>query len=242
MLASASATAQVGHFPLDESLLKIRVKQLDEFFARFNGERDVESKLIQADTSLRKNLIISLLDKKMTDKWDDKQKNAALDFIRKVCEKPHFLRFENDDWSAHTLARVSYKGKEHKLQILLKPEKTTEGYLRWTVAGAKADFLDFSPKDSSVFLFPVSNELNFMQLSAASEHQKENIAAFAPQNFRADILNVFFYLIRCGDLKINFIEKIVYEFNHAAGFRFQVSHVERKEFNHGWLITDLQKE
>jgi hypothetical protein len=242
LMISLSLHGQNLTNPFNESALKMRVKQLDEFFARFNYERNIEGEFITAmDTAMRKKYMLSLFDQKFIEKSDAKKRTEILTFINQIVSNNQKLLFDDANWFALTHTQVKYKGKPKTMQILLKPEKDKNAYLRWSIAGIKADFLTLKPKDSTVFLFPISHEMNFMQLSNASTQNKENIAAFAPIGYEPDLLSIFLYMINSGDLAIDFVQKITYQFFQFPDVFFTVENIERTNANVGWLITDFRK-
>jgi len=225
---------------IDDLAFQQRVKQLDEFFKRFNYTHDVAGKPVQMDTLLRKKYVLSLFDRSYLQKASAERRSTVMRFVESLIDSSRQIAFTNSDWYAEALCQVKYKGKAQKILVMLKTEQDSSGNQRWAIASVKMPFLDLQPKDSTQFLTPVSHELNFMQLSQATNSGKDNITAFKAKQASINPLGVFFYLVGVGELQISIVEKITYHFLQVPNYIFTVEHFERSGGNVGWLISSLQ--
>ena len=131
----------------DEKMLQARVKQLDEFFARFNYEEDVRNvKIIdRSDTIMRKKYIFSLFNEDLFKISNDSLVKLVNQFASYVVKYDFKLRFTDEQWFAEANCKVKYKGQEKKLQLVLKPEKIKGFEYKWVIVSAHADFLNMEP-------------------------------------------------------------------------------------------------
>lgn len=225
---------------IDELGFQQRVKQLDEFFSRFNYTHDIGGKRVTMDTLMRKKYVLSLFDRNYLQKASADRRTMVMRFVESLIDSSKQIAFTDADWYAETLCQVKYKGKVQKMTVILKTEQDSSGNQRWAIASVKMPFLDLQAKDSTKFITPVSHELNFMQLSEITNKEKDNITAFAAKGTNMNPLSVFFYLVKNGELQISFVEKITYHFLQVPNYIFTVEHFERSGGNVGWLISSLQ--
>jgi len=242
---SNSIFAQSLKDGFNEEFLKMRVKQLDEFVKRFNYETDIEGNPIadRNNVQKRKGYIISLFDYELliNKSNDSLQKyNQFLDAVANP-NAPVFLNYHDSNWYAVADCKVKLNGKLTKLRLVLQTEKDKKQNEHWVIRSVRADFLSLQPKkvDDSKFISPVSHELNFMDLHKITTEERANIVHYAPEDFQVDERNVFFYLIKTGQLQIEHVERIVYHFLQVPGFIFTVQHIERDSNNVGWLTSNL---
>ncbi len=235
---------------LFEQSLKFRVKQVDEFIARFNYEIDTEGKKVQnrLDMQARKKQIASLFDAEYIKKVDAKQKQVIVNFINQVCggdsskqSKFWLISLYDKDFYAKAICKVKYLGKDETLQLTLKIEQDEKKNLRWVIVAAEAKFLEVVPKDTTKSISPVNHELNFMELSKITEQDAANIAAYTAKNYEVEQLSILLFLIKNKQLKIDFVQQLSFHFSQVQNYTFIVEHKERTKGNVGWLITDIQE-
>jgi hypothetical protein len=237
---------------LFEQSLKFRVKQVDEFIARFNYEIDTEGKKVQnrLDMQARKKQVASLFDFEYIAKMDSNKRKMATNFINQVCggdnsnsSKFWLISLYDKDFYAKAVCKVKYLGKDETLQLTLKIEQDTKKNIRWVLVAAQAKFLEIVPTDTTKFISPVAHELNFMQLSQITDKNSDNsanIAAYTAKNYEVEQLPIVLFLIKTKQLKIDFVQHLSFHFSQIPNYTFIVEHKERTTGNVGWLITDIQ--
>jgi hypothetical protein len=236
-----------------EQRLKFRVKQVDEFIARFNYEIDIEGKKVQNHTDMqaRKKQVASLFDFEYVAKMDSNKRKIATNFINQVCggdssnlSKFWLISLYDKDFYAKAICKVKYLGKDETLQLTLKIEQDAKKNIRWVLVAAQAKFLEIVPTDTTKFISPVAHELNFMQLSQITYKNSDNsanIAAYTPKNYEVEQLPIVLFLIKTKQLKIDFVQHLSFNFSQIQNYTFVVEHKERTTGNVGWLITDIQE-
>lgn len=245
VMACGQVTAQ--HETADslfEHSLQSRIKQLDEFIARFNYQIVPSGKppANRLDTAARKKQLASLFDVDYVQGMDSSQRQTALRFISQVAgdsSKFWLLSLADKGLYAQAHCQVQYQGKKATLQLILHTQQDDKQNLRWVISSAEAPFLAVVPTDTTQFLSPVSHELNFMQLAKITEQQPQNIAAYTAPHHKVDQLSIVLYLIQTKQLKINFVQHLSFHFLQVPNFVFTVKHFERTRGNVGWLISHL---
>lgn len=218
---------------------KFRVKQLDEFMARFNGEESVE---ITVPDSLKKPLnLLYLFNHELFAANRDSMKQEVDTFIQAIIDSQTTLHFDDEDWFAEVLCNCSYKGQNEQLTLYLKPEKIEEYQYRWVITGAKGRLLRLEPpkRNRGLDILPNNHEVAFMALPKISLLGSDNILNYSQREYTPDQLTAFYAMVYSGALKIETTEQITYHFLEVPGYVFNVQRFMRKGNNTGWLISNL---
>ncbi len=230
----------------DEQKLQIRVKQLSEFFERFNSEGVFSNDESETKDTilLRKKSILSLFEKKLiTNKVFNK---TIKSFVNQVVDSisPQYLKYEDSAWIAQVDCNVSYNGKDNKIRLFLKTEKIREREYKWVIIGVNADFLNIKQKETQQIrmISPVDNELSFMSLwDVTSKRNKKYCTQYANKKYEVDKISILFFLIYNSKLTINSTQDVKYHFLQIPNYIFTVSKTIDKTAYDGWLITHIQQ-
>lgn len=218
-----------------------RVKVLDEFWQRFNGTHNLEGKRIAYDSAVRQQALAGLFDRAYVRQADSALRQVLQRFVRTLApDSSQILAYHDSDWYAELHCKATLKGKPENLKLLMQTAKTPEGYAKWTIRQAESGRLGLKAQDTTLALTPVSHNLNFMQVARLSKENRANIAALAHAEYAPDPLSIFFYLVKSGELQIDYVEKITYHFLQIPNYIFTVEHFERAGNNVGWLISSVQ--
>ena len=223
----------IGQTALPDSVwqteFNFRVKQLDEFMARFNGEEAVD---VNVADSLKRPLNLLYL-------FDRIQKVNA--FIDTVISQRNTLYYEDGGWFAEVGCNCIYKGKKDTITLYLKPEKIEEFQYRWVVIGAKGKLLQLIPakRNRGLDILPNNHEVSFRALSKIAQLGSNNILNYAERDYVPDGLSAFYALVYADALKIETTGQITYHFLEVPGYVFTVERFNRKGTNTGWLISRL---
>lgn len=226
----------------NEDLIKMRVKQLDEFFQRFNNH--IDSADHGYDAEMR--CIISLCDYGMLHGKDEyaiqKQKDIITSFCGSIIDSAVSLHFEDETWFAQAEGMVKYKGKIEPITIFLRTDTISKEEKCWKICGCNADFLSLPAKSSNkgLIISPVDHELRFMSLSDITfGSNSQNIINQLHKEVSIDQLSVLAALIYTGELTIEYIEKVSYHFFQVPDYYFSVENFDRADTNSGWLISAI---
>ena len=216
---------------------KYEIKQLNDFFERFNLQRIVVTPM-QSDDFKTANRIL-LFDK------DTYLKNKELaDEMIELIEKDSInIHFEDTIYYAQLKCNCSFQKKEQEVELLLKVQNIQDDLYKWVIYDAKGDFLTLQPtiKSEHFIITPAQNEVNFIALTEISQNNNRNIMQYMYDGFESDQLSVLNTLIYYGLLKINTTISLTYHFNLNNKFEFSVAYFNRNSKNSGWLINDIVK-
>lgn len=241
----AFSLSAIGQTSIDqhEENFAFEVKQIDEFFERFNNQQTLIKEYIaqhydQAEVK-REDLIMSLFNRQSTS-IEEADVHLFIESVNNP-QKPVFLSFYDDDWFARVKCRVVFEQKERDLLLLLRVQKEVQGASRWIIQNVYADFLLISnEKDPGTFLNPVSHGTDFMGLNRAFQ-DPENLKAYLPENYQEDQLSKLVQELQNKRIVFRHVDEISYHFFQIDGWILTVENFQRQEKNSGWLISALVK-
>ena len=204
--------------PIKEDLLKGRVKQVEEFIARFNYEEDWQGKKVEdgSDPFLRSKYIHTLFDYDRFRQKDGSLIPEAEQFIQDVVKHRYLIHYTDTSWSAKVKCKAVAGKKRSDLTLYLHTKQIAPHEYAWIVTRAESPLLK-SHSDSlpNLKISPVEHEIGFTGLLS---------------------------LKNIGKLKITQIEDVSFHFRNVPGYSFTIERIERKNsYNTGWLITSLNK-
>ncbi|MDX1909524.1 MAG: hypothetical protein SF053_20965 [Bacteroidia bacterium] len=239
--AVSPMVAQPTHRQEDEIVFALEVKQLDEFFERFN--QDSTTLLVRfmeeqaPGTRLdRPTLLLSLFNEEKAD-WNAEHLTR---FMTRVTDslKPVRLHFYDADWYARLRCEVRYHNRTEQVWLTLRIEQVGDA-AKWIICGIEAPFLNLPPgRDSLRHLNPISHGTDFLGLHKALRDSL-NLPNYLPQTYRPDLLAVFMHEVQTGEIQLVQVSSITYHFLQVEGWIFTVDKFIRPSRNAGWLISDL---
>ena len=230
-----------------ERQLLASTKQLNQFFSRFNGEEDTRGREFEPDdrqyrnSRLRKRYLSILFD----------EENAGFseslfeEFVEKVTNEsePVFLDLHAQDWFATVNTTFSYRGQSMPLTLYMKIQQEGLGY-EWVIADLSFEpyktLFDKQRGETKEFLHPMSHELDFMNLRKAMV-KGGSPESYTLADFKPDLLTVFLYDVKMGNLTFETVNRLNYHFFSVDGWYFSLNNFNRPGYNTGWLISDLVK-
>ena len=242
LLIKWTVSAQTGVFELlNKDLYKSKVKLVDEFISRFNGE---ELRTDQgSDYSDRKSSILLLFDGAKFKSKSDSSFIEAEKFANYIVESGIKLNFSDKDW----YAKINCHGKLYKKPVtfgmtLCVEERGNDMY-KWVISDVESDlFLTSRDKPhKELFIMPNDNEQFFQSVRKTTTETYKFIDDYVRKNYKADALSVFLTLVRSNQLKIDAITDVEFFFLQVPGYLFKVKNFGRETKNSGWLIDSLSK-
>ena len=235
--------AQFVFPPGDEYDFAFQVKQIDEFFERFNGDTStVLQTYLQEnfpeEALPRKKMMGTLFDQ-TDESWNPTEVYAFLDQSCRP-ENPFLLDYYDEDWYAQVECEIAFKGEPSVAILTLKVEKDIDMASRWTLCGVQAPFLKSRMSQTqTAFLNPASHGTDFMNLEQMFANKKQ-LAGYLPSGYRMDMLTQFLLRMYEGEVEFRAVRDIRYHFLQLEGWLFTVQHFRRKDPNSGWLINQLK--
>ena len=236
-----SSEAQIFTPVIDETALQFRVKQIDEFFARFNFETNFMGEAIQdsTDKEMRKKNLLTLVNlDKFKDK-DNKTDSVLNRFVDYVIDKNIKIHYADSTWAAEAIGSVMYEGKKYDITFTLKTEQIKDVIYKWVVTEIETPlFKKFPVKPKNVItISPAEHGIGFMTLPETFNLNKSAVGTTFEKGYQRNNLVLFDYLMSSGKMKMNAIIKVKYHFS-TKDVDFDVERIEKdKEYNQGWLIN-----
>lgn len=218
-----------------------KVKLVDEFFARFNGQetrQDISNKYKDRASS-----IMLLFDLAKFKSKSDSGFVAAEQFAKDVVSDSIYINYEDGKWFAKAKCTGVLSQKSVNFYLYLTVEEVRDSVYKWVIANVDGDiFKTMRDKPhEELFISPNSHELFFSSLRNITKDSYEFIDDYAKKTFKANQLSVFMTLVRCGKLKINAVSDLEFVFTQVPNYIFTIRHFERESRNAGWLIGKLEK-
>lgn len=258
ILINAAITGSAQNFSsfidsLGSKKYLLEVKQLDQFFKRFNNEENIltgnentaseiaaKRKNLTSFQTERKKVLLSLFNLQDSSFCN----KSVVDFINFTCDDTNHvsLSYYDTNWYATVNCSMIYKGKTKTIILTLKNDGNLKKGFKWVIAGVNADFLSIVPSstDSNKFISPMNHEIGFMDLFNVF-HDSRNILDYSIKIFPSDKLSIFLYLVYNGEIKYIQANSIRYHFLQIKNWMFTVECFNRSDVNSGWLISSLSK-
>jgi hypothetical protein len=234
-----------------ENIFIARIKQFNEFVDRFNHKSDFKGN--PADSAFkvkmpRERMIPLLFDLKdprlqaSGKEYSDIYVKLKEVFTEHVVRNNIFLDKYSPGIIAEASARVIYNGEPRKIRLFLVQEVSGDNSVKWVLNDAKGDILNIFKTDTSMvrFIAPSSNETDFINLRRALE-DTDHLNYYASRDYDPDLLTLFFYFIKAGIIKYEYVEEVIYHIIDIPGWYLKVKEFNRNELNSGWLITDIAR-
>ena len=234
-----------------EDIFVARIKQFNEFADRFNLKTDFNGNTADSVFKARMPrermipLLFDLKDPRI--QTSEKEYSEAYirikeEFVEEVTKKNILLYKYSPGIISEARARVIYKGEPQQIRLFLVQEIVGNNSVKWVLRSAKGDILNIFKTDTSMvrFIPPSSNETDFINLKRALE-DTDYLQYYASQDYEPDLLTLFFYYIKAGIIKYEYVEEVVYHIIDIPGWYLKVKEFNRNELNSGWLITDIAR-
>ncbi len=227
------------------------VKQIDEFFERFNDAPNsflrgvYKARHVKFNID-RQQLIRSLFNDENTS-LDSVLKNKFVADVTKK-KKSVYLNFYGGNWYAELTCKFRYKTASIIIPIIMKIEMTRNKGSKWMIVAvgsstlkSKIDVTEMPQNKKTKIISPTSHGTNFVSLKRAFE-DKENLSGyFDAVYFKKSHMQELYNAILNRDIEFLDVTKIKYHFLLADKWIFTVENFPREELNSGWLINHLGK-
>jgi hypothetical protein len=227
----------------------LQVKQLNQFFERFNYQKDFNDRKIDSAFAGKVSradylkLLFDAEDKRLTDKLPvaDKYQKLREGFIKQVCDEanPAFLHRQSNNIYAEAFCEVLYRGKPQNITLIFQNKHLPNDALKWEIVGIRENLLLFdTARNLSYYIPPNSQETNFLSLIKLFENRRQ-VTQLASDDFRIDKLTLFFTLLREGLITFKYAKEVRYSLLEIPGWIIELQDFQRNSLNSGWLISNL---
>lgn len=219
-----------------------RVKSIEEFQQRFNGEESKPG--IENGDKARESNIISLFDFEIGHSGMNKDqfKSFILDFANNVIvNNIHFDRYSAGLYS-ECLCVFKYKGKQKKITLVLQRELNDKKFYRWAIVAVKG-LVNENIVDSNKFytISPVENEVNFIGLEALLNDNPNHAFGYRSKKTGLNELSIFLTLISCEQIKFEYVQNQTIHYLDIPGYIITLKEKVADNTNSGWLINKIEK-
>lgn len=243
LLLQQSIYAQIFTTVIDETALQFRVKQIDEFFTRFNYETDYkgEHPANPSDKEEQKKNMLTLFNLDRFSNEKHQVDSVVSNFIDYVIDNKVKIHYEDSTWNAEAKSSFVYEGKKYDVVFTLKPERIKGVMFKWVIIDIQSPLFAQFPKEpkDTITISPAEHGISFMTLPETINLNKMSVGTTYAKGYHRSTLPVFDYLAASGKIKINAVTKVVYHF-HLKDANFDVERIEKEDsYNQGWLINKL---
>lgn len=233
-------SAQTEIFELvNKDQIQASVKLIDEFMARFNGEKTRRD--TAPETSDRESDILRLFNKSKFTSLTDSNFLMAKAFAHDVVANDAKLHFEDSCWFAKITCHGKMAKKEVSFYMTLNVEKRGSAMYRWAINDVEGDIFQTSrdKPHKELFIMPNDNEQFFMSVPKTTTEAYKLIDDYVKKGYKADALSTFLALVRSNQLKIEYVSDVEFTFHQVPNYIFTVKYFEREDKNAGWLIDSF---
>jgi hypothetical protein len=253
----------VGHYRLFSQVISnndnakekhfvYEVKEIDEFFERFNDEKASFIRGIYKAHHVKFNIPRQLLIRSLFN-FESMSKDSVMinRFVSDVTKKkkPIYLDYYGDDWYAELTCKFRYNAVSIVIPVIMKIEMTQNKGSKWMIVAVGSSNLKSKivvtemaqSKVKTNIISPTSNGTNFVSLKRVFE-DKENLSDyFESVYFKRPNMLEFYNAILNRDIDFLDVIKIKYHFLLAGRWIFTVEDFIREDLNSGWLINHMEK-
>ena len=228
------------------------VKQIDEFFERFNNE---QNSLLASYIRLKYPEVQMTRSSLLESLFNTEVNGAGSDMIREFClqvadsTNPAYLDFYGGDWYAEAVCKFRLNGQLTEAVVLLKIQRDGNGGSKWIIVSAFSRRLGITSlpvifpykPGCCKFLNPMSHATNFISLSRAFR-DRINLSDYLDTGFlEYPYARSFARAVLRNQLEYLYVKSIRYHFLQIDGWIFTVSQYTRKSIHSGWLVGSLRK-
>lgn len=254
----AQSFSQTGYFdaPIDEFILRGRIKQVEEFMGRFNLEEEWDGTDFDCshDMDYRRKHLMTLFDRDVffpNGKSDD----VVSDFVSDILQHNYSIHYEDSTWTAVLSCSMLLNRKAQNMTLYLQTYKKAPNEFLWVIKDIDGTLPNvknipiLKPISSRVFISPVEHEVGFIGILNKVYRGANLDGMFLPEVSQQPSqcllhkkLQNFALLLNTGQLRFRNITNVRYVFKNIPGWKFTVSRKEKnKTSNTGWLIRKLSK-
>ena len=228
------------------------VKEIDEFFERFNDEKGSFIRGVYKDHHVKFNIPRHRLIRSLFN-YENMTKDSLMinKFVADVTKKkkPVYLNYYGNDWYAELTCKFKYNASSIIIPVIVKLEMTQNKGTKWMIVAVgpsalKSKIVVTEMAESKIktnIISPTSNGTNFVSLKRAFD-DKENLSDyFESTDMKRSNMLEFYNAVLNGDVDFLDVIKIKYHFLLAGRWVFTVEDFIRENLNSGWLINHMEK-
>lgn len=227
------------------------VKQIDEFFERFNDDSSSFIRQVYKSYRTKFNVDRAALIKSLFNYQSKTWSESSIDsFVRTALntQMPSRNNFYGENWFAEAFCKFVYRSAEVEIPVILRIDTDEQRRSKWIITAIGANPIrelsdnppDQQHKSNKKFINPSSHANYFIELGKVFD-DKENLVSYFDNLFftRSHALTFYNSLLN-ETIKFMHVKSIKYHFLQVSNYIFTVEYFQRKDLNAGWLINSLQ--
>lgn len=253
VLSVSHSSAFIFTQAVDEEALMSKVKQIDEFFSRFNLETgcngnpidsaSITIDSIPSDSIMRFRNLASLLHIENFVNEKNEPDSLAWEFIGYVARNNKRIHYADTTWHAEAIASFLHSGKTYPIRIFLKTENVRDVIYKWVITDIDTPLI--SETDSinhSISIMPGAHSSSFITLPETINLNSREIESLFKKDYKPNRLAVFAWLVSSDKIKMKNVTNVKYHFT-LDDYQFTVERIENDNTgNNGWLINEIHTE
>lgn len=228
----------------DETELKFKVVQIDEFMTRFNYDKayDGSTPLEKCDSLYLNERLKNMATLFNLDKFGTEQgilDSLSLSLCNYVIENDIRLDYRESSWYAKVDVGVTFTQKKQSVSLYLHPEQIKENEYKWVIGDVDSSIISKEETKDSLLIFPSEHGISFVSLPEKIKLKPKAVNTLFCKDYKYDNLSVFDFLISNQLCKIGNVQKVVFHFD-LPDYSFDVERIERdNDYNQGWLVNSI---
>lgn len=229
-----------------------QVKQIDEFFERFNDDPNSFIREVYKSYKVKYNLDRKKLIKSLFNYQGKSWSQNLIDsFVEKalLAEMPTAKKWYGDNWFAEVNCKFQHNSEIIDIPVILQIMTDEKNRSKWIIVGVGSNSLKESQHADipitvrtikTRFISPVDHGTNFIELDKAFS-DKDHLSDYFENSFfyRSNAVQ-FYHAILNGHIRLLFVKDVKYHFLNVEGYIFTVEYFQRESKNSGWLINTLK--
>lgn len=253
VLSASHSSAFIFTQAIDEKALMSKVKQIDEFFSRFNLETDCSGNPIDSasvvidsipsDSTMRFRNLASLLHIENFVNEKHEPDSLAREFINYVARNNKRIHYADTTWCAEATASFLHSGKTYPIRIFLKTENVRDVIYKWVITDIDTPLIPTTDSiNRSISIMPGAHGSSFITLPETINLNSYAIESLFKKDYEPNRLAVFAWLVSSGKIKVKNVTNVRYHFT-LDDYQFTVERIENDtSYNSGWLINEIHTE
>lgn len=227
---------------LNEKQFMANINLVDEFRARFNGEKDSPA-TDKTDPDYATKRLLYMFNGKMFKSFSDPLFIQAQAFADTVVKCGTRLNFHDNTWVAKAKCHGKLKGRDTDFTLYLTVESRGQDMYKWVISRAEGTIFKLKPsrQTDKTMIMPDDHETNFMSLNHITAQKADCITGYSRKGFTPDETTAFFAMVNYGLLSVEYVADLEFIFMQVPGYTFSVNYFERDSNNAGWLISSFHK-
>jgi hypothetical protein len=241
--------AQIVSTAIDEAELEFKVKQIDEFFERFNNEKDYQGNTIYRkndsvpeDSILKRKNLITLLDWDVFTQGNQELDSISSEFIDYILQSGSTVHYADTTWFAEANTSVTFQNKKYQLTLWLRTEQIKDIIYKWSIFDASSPIFNIEEKrNEKLTIMPGAHGTGFMTVPDFINMNSTSVVSFFSKDYKQDNLSMLGFLVVEGQAKLGMVTEVRFHFN-LGPYSFTVKKIEKKgSYNKGWLINSITR-